>query len=137
MFLVVTTYPSSVQCFQFRLAFLCCIFIPQLNAPEDALCAQALAVVHFHHNRGVTETFLQLSSSLGAIRRSCQHFLSHIPMKESPSLRVCLEPEPMSCDLIWSCMQLEGVLLRSQRLPCSHCLSEGVCWVGLIRPTSG
>lgn len=90
--LVATTHPSSVQCIQLGLAFLSYIFIPELNAPEDALRVQTSAVVHFHHNRGVTETFLHLSSSLGAICRSCQHFLSYIPVEVTPSLRVHLEP---------------------------------------------
>lgn len=30
-------------------------------------------------------------------------------------------------------MQLDGILLRSQKLPCSHCFSKGACWVGLTR----
>lgn len=67
MLLFAATYPSSVQRIQLCLAFLSCILIPTLNAPEDALHVQTSAVVHFHNNGGITEACLQLNNFLEAV----------------------------------------------------------------------
>lgn len=78
MLLFAATYPSSVQRIQLCLAFLSCILIPALNAPEDALHVQASAVVHFHNNGGITEACLQLSNFLEAVWSGCQHWVSYL-----------------------------------------------------------
>lgn len=58
------THPGLVQSVHFFFALLSYFFVAAFDILDDVLHVQVSAVVHFHHDRGVTELAVHLSSFL-------------------------------------------------------------------------